>query len=168
MAGVNDRLAEPNLVAVPLDSSSVEIAVQIHALFQAAYAVEARLIGVQDFPPLKRTVDQIRESPFRFLGFRTDFELGAAVEYGLEGERLSIHSLVVDPRLFRRGLGRRLMDHLLDQLAWKTAEVETGAANQPAIALYERLGFVASHRWLATEGIDKVRLIARKSQGSVR
>ncbi|MFC3647392.1 hypothetical protein [Planctobacterium marinum] len=35
------------------------IAEQIHSVFQASYKLEAELIQAQNFPPLKRTVEQI-------------------------------------------------------------------------------------------------------------
>ena len=39
--------------------------------------------------------------------------------------------------------------------------VQTGAANAPALALYEGLGFRPVHRWLSPEGIRMQRLQRR-------
>jgi hypothetical protein len=37
-----------------LDNQDIEIAKQIHSIFIAFYSIEAKLLEVSDFPPLKR------------------------------------------------------------------------------------------------------------------
>ena len=49
-----------------------------------------------------------------------------------------------DPAFQRRGLGRQLLQHLIDELIKRdvlTLWLEVRASNLPAIALYEQLGF---------------------------
>lgn len=141
-----------------LDHRSESVAVQIHALFQRSYEVEARLIGAEDFPPLRRTVQQIRSSPGACLGARQGLDLVAAVEYAIDGSHLDIENLAVDPGYFRQGWGTRLLQALLERVAWRTATVETAAGNLPAVALYEKTGFSLSRRWTTAECIEKVGL----------
>ena len=141
-----------------LDHRSAEVAAQIHARFQRSYAVEARLIGATDFPPLRRTAQQIRSSPGAYLGARQGLDLVAVVEYAIEGSHLDIENLAVDPCYFRQGWGTRLLQALLERVEWRTATVETAAGNLPAVALYEKTGFSVSGRRRAAEGIEKVGL----------
>lgn len=141
-----------------LDHRSESVAAQIHALFQRSYEVEARLIGAEDFPPLRRTTQQIRSSPGAYLGARKSFDLVAAVEYAIDGSHLDIESLAVDSGHFRQGWGTRLLQALLERAEWRTATAETAAGNLPAVALYEKTGFSLSRRWTTGEGIEKVGL----------
>lgn len=142
----------------PLNHRSREVAEDIHRVFQAAYRIEAELIGVTDFPPLEREPEQIRTAPTCFLGCWSGTELAAVMEYECNGMHLSIDSLVVHPHYFRQGLASNLLRSRLAQADWQTANVETAAKNDPAIALYERFGFSVSARWATKAGIDKVRL----------
>jgi ribosomal protein S18 acetylase RimI-like enzyme len=141
-----------------LDHRSEAVASQIHALFQRSYTVEARLIGAEDFPPLRRTVQNIQSSSGAFLGDRDGSDLVAAVEYAVDGPHLDILNLAVDPRCFRQGQGTRLLQALLERIDWRTATVETAAGNLPAVALYEKVGFSVSGRWTTAEGIEKIGL----------
>ena len=68
---------------------------------------------------------------------------------GIDGDWVGIHDLAVDPEHRRQGLARRVVAALLEVAAEQGAttawlHVETG--NQPALALYESLGFVEHHR----------------------
>jgi ribosomal-protein-alanine N-acetyltransferase len=60
-----------------------------------------------------------------------------------------ITNIAVHPDLRGQGLGRRLLDQLLDRAKERGAEcatLEVRAGNTPAIQLYERLGFVTAGR----------------------
>lgn len=141
-----------------LDHCSEDVANQIYDVFQRSYRVEAKLVGVKEFPPLQRSTSHIQAAGGRFLGQRIGSDLAAVIEYSLSAAHLSIDSLVIDPRYFRRGLASKILRSLLDRVDWRTADVETAAANHPAIALYEKFGFSESKRWTTKEGIDKVEL----------
>ena len=141
-----------------LEHCSEEVAAQIYAVFQRSYKEEAQLIGVNEFPPLLRTAANIQVATSKFLGLRIGSELAAIVEYTNNGANLSIDSLVVHPLFFRRGLASQLLQSLLGTHAYRTADVETAAANLPAITLYNKFGFFESKRWITDEGIEKVRL----------
>lgn len=160
---MTERLSQgENLHITALDPSQAEMAARIYQLFQRSYRVEAELVGITPFPPLERTANQIQTHAQRFLGCWEEDCLAAAVEYEHQtespGGHLSIHSLVVDPSYFRQGVASRLLAHLLTDLRWRSACVETAAANQPAIALYQKFGFVLQKRWRTSHGIDKVQL----------
>jgi len=141
-----------------LDHCSEEVATQIHDIFQRSYKVEAELLRVKEFPPLQRNTSHIQAARSKFFGSRIGTDLAAVIEYSLSAAHLTIDSLVVDPRYFRRGLASKVLRSLLDRVDWQTADVETAAANRPAIALYEKFGFSESDRWMTKEGIDKIGL----------
>ncbi|MFE2533632.1 GNAT family N-acetyltransferase [Streptomyces sp. NPDC059371] len=117
----------------------------VHQVGRRSYAVEAELIGFDGIPALTETLEEMRAQPLRWLGMVThDGRIAAFVAWrrlaGADG--IDIDRVCVDPEWFRRGLARKMLDHLLAQLApGDKALVSTGADNRPAIALYERLGF---------------------------
>jgi ribosomal protein S18 acetylase RimI-like enzyme len=121
------------------------MALQIHRLSQEAYQIEAELLGVTEFPPLNKTVDDFLNSSSRFFGCMKDNVLAAAIEIeNMGGHQINIASLVVSPGCFRQGLGKRLVLWTLERLSWNVVTVSTAVENIPAIRLYEKLGFQKS------------------------
>ncbi|WP_199609513.1 GNAT family N-acetyltransferase [Flocculibacter collagenilyticus] len=132
------------------------VAQQIYTVFQRSYQVEAQLIGVSDFPPLSRSVDDIQSADTLFFGFFEDNCLAAVIEIALEDKILEIDSLTVDPAHFRKGIANKLIKHVLSVTNYRQAKVETAVANMPAIVLYQKHGFVEYKRWTPSHGIEKV------------
>ena len=56
------------------------IAENIYAIFQSSYIKEAELIGVEDFPPLRRTASDLQKSNTNFVGYWKDDSLVAVIE----------------------------------------------------------------------------------------
>jgi ribosomal protein S18 acetylase RimI-like enzyme len=141
-----------------LDHNDPEQAATICELLVAAYTVEARLIGVTDFAPLRRTVEDIAAAASTFFGSSVDGRLVAVAELEELGtEAVNVASFAVHPAVFRRGIGLRLLRYVLEAAGRGRVTVSTAAVNQPAIALYEREGFAVCRRW-EIEGIDMVTL----------
>jgi ribosomal protein S18 acetylase RimI-like enzyme len=130
----------------------------MYGVFQRSYRREADLIGVEDFPPLKRTAKDLKETDRSFFGLWKSGALAGVVEIDLTDTGIDICSLVVDPPYFRQGVATRLINYVLHSFECEYAVVETAAANQPAITLYEKHGFSEEKRWLPSHGILKVRL----------
>lgn len=86
-----------------LDTRDDGIAAALWQLFQDAYAIEAALLDVTDFPPLRRTVADIQGSHTEFHGILAGGELAAVAELAREPD-FCIDALVVAPTQFRRGL----------------------------------------------------------------
>ena len=66
--------------------------------------------------------------------------------YWLVKDEVHLLAIATHPDRRRAGVGRRLMDHLLDVARARASvlvTLEVRRSNVPAIALYERLGFVA-------------------------
>jgi ribosomal protein S18 acetylase RimI-like enzyme len=107
----------------------------------AAYAIEAALIGFAELPPAVETVQRLQACGEELWLCEEDGELLGAV--GLEGgeEELVIARLFVAPSAFRRGVGTALVEKALAEANGLPVRVGTAAANAPALALYEGLGF---------------------------
>ncbi len=135
---------------------------KLYQLFQASYAVEAELLKAVNFPPLQRTPADFRSSETDFYAFWKDDSLAGAVELLRTERHLHVQSLVVDPRFFRQGIGRQLMNFVLDSLEASIYMVETGLDNGPATKLYLNLGFTQVDDWMTDIGIRKVRFEMKK------
>lgn len=109
---------------------------------QAAYTVEASIIGDDRIPPLRETLDELRATPLRWLGAFDDRRLIGAIARSEDHSEVDIHRLVVDPAAHRRGAGRALVSEVIALAGRRRTVVSTGRANLPARALYEGLGFV--------------------------
>ncbi|HEX4047914.1 MAG TPA: GNAT family N-acetyltransferase, partial [Elusimicrobiota bacterium] len=53
----------------------------------------------------------------------------------------NIASLAVDPMVFRKGIGTKLLQHLISLSRGRKITVSTASSNFPAINLYKKLGF---------------------------
>jgi ribosomal protein S18 acetylase RimI-like enzyme len=146
-----------------LDQQEDTIAEKIYHVFQASYAVEAKLLGAQDFPPLKRTIIDFKNSETSFFGHWIGKELAAAVEIEPSPNNFHISSLVVHPKYFRQGIGNELITFIFKLLIGNKITVETGVENIPAIALYKNFGFKEIDQYDTDHGIRKVRLAIEKA-----
>lgn len=128
----------------------------IYVIFQSSYAVEANLLQHNDFPPLKRTFDQIQQSQTSFYGFFLHKELCAVMELEKYKNHIHIRSLTVAPKFFRQGIGHQLLCFVHDQFKVELLTVETGHANTPAVNFYLNFGFKKNRVWMTDVGIEKI------------
>jgi GNAT superfamily N-acetyltransferase len=135
---------------VRVDHASESIARDIHAAQMSAYAQEAKLLGVIDFHPLRRTVEDIRTSYEEFIAAYCGEQLVGAisVQSALGQVCKSICSLVVSPEHQRHGIARQLLATVLRSYGHEPLAVQTGAKNRPALSLYTQFGFLEYQRWL--------------------
>jgi len=130
---------------------------KIRDIFQASYEVEAQLLNADDnFPPLKRALEKFMDTDNTFLGFFEGNQLAAVIEVEIKTDVLDINSLVVHPDFFRRGIASKLLNFVFVNYKVDQFIVETGAANGPAIRLYEQHGFTKVKQWMTNIGIEKV------------
>ncbi len=133
----------------------------IHRVLMLAYAQEAQLLEVQNFPPLAQTADDIQASNEYFLGSFDGHELLGAISVRPDDEpgQINIASLVVHPAHQRCGVARALLANALQRATSATFSVSTAAQNAPALALYEQFAFEA-YRWgtIGDEGLALVKL----------
>lgn len=145
-----------------LNHNSPSESMQIFILLKAAYQVEADLIGVADFVPLKRTIINIRDSRTLFYGCIHEDELIGVCEVdGIEVDKPHIDSLGVHPSWFRSGIGYGLVEYVLGEQSGEYITVNTAEKNTPAIALYEKLGFSISNRFETYDEVNMVTLMKK-------
>ncbi|MDQ0428148.1 ribosomal protein S18 acetylase RimI-like enzyme [Planomicrobium stackebrandtii] len=118
----------------------MQIAKEIQQIQQAAYRVEAELIRFDGIPQLYETLAEIQKSNETFLGY-SEGQLLGIISYQVKGGTVEIHRLVVSPNHFRKGVGKKLMEYLLEKFKEHDFTVSTGTANKPATALYKAFGF---------------------------
>ncbi|AVR44573.1 GNAT family N-acetyltransferase [Christiangramia fulva] len=140
-----------------LDHQNIATARKIRAVFQVSYAVEAELLKAADFPPLKRPLEGFTGSSNEFFGFFEEKELAGVMEIDEKKDSVHIQSLVVQPKFFRKGIGKKLVDFAFSNYKTKLFTVETGAANGPATNLYLQTGFTKLEEFDTDHGIRKVR-----------
>lgn len=140
-----------------INNKNKQVAKEIYSIFQSAYKIEAELLNVSDFPPLKRTVNDFITSNNTFFAYFSNSDILAIIE--IDGQNISTHiqSLVVVPSEFRKGIGRKLTNYILENYKSQLFTVETGLRNIPAIQLYKSIGFQESKRWKTDHGVIKIR-----------
>ena len=148
-------------MVIKINNKETKIAEEIRAIFQVSYAVESEILKAVDFPPLKRTVSQFMDTNSEFYAYYLTRNIAGVIEIDNHQDITHIQSLVVDPKYFRKGIGRKLVQFILDTYKTKLFTVETGIDNQPAIKLYESFGFQELNQWDTNHGIRKIRFEKR-------
>ena len=146
---------------IKINNKKNKIAEEIRAIFQVSYTVEAKMLKAIDFPPLKRTVSQFLNSNSEFYAYYLIENIAGVIEIESDKDLTHIQSLVVYPKHFRNGIGRKLVQFILDNYKAKIFTVETGIDNHPAIKLYKSLGFQEQEQWDTNHGVRKVRFEKR-------
>ena len=142
---------------IKINNKRNKIANEIRDIFQASYAVEAKMLKALDFPPLKRTVSQFLNSNSEFYAYYQSNNIIGVIEIADYQNLTHIQSLVVYPEYFRKGIGRKLVQFILDTYMSSIFTVETGLDNYPAIKLYTSFDFEEQDQWNTNHGIRKVR-----------
>jgi len=140
-----------------LDHTNLAIATKMHIVFQESYAIEAKLLNAINFPPLQRPVENYIKSTTTFFGYHIKDKIVGIIEVSSNEKTTHINSLVVSPHFFRQGIGRQLMQHILQHFSSKVFTVETGLENIPASKLYTSLGFKEVRQWDTDHGVRKIR-----------
>ncbi|EIM07212.1 ribosomal-protein-alanine acetyltransferase [Planococcus antarcticus DSM 14505] len=97
-------------------------------------------MGFDGIPQLYEKVSEIQKSTETFAGYSEE-QLQGVISFQIDEGILAIHRLVVSPTYFRKGIGKRLVEYLLEHYKGYEFVVSTGTANKPAIALYTAYGF---------------------------
>lgn len=139
-----------------LDNDHIDVAEKLHALFQSSYAVEAKILGATNFPPLKRPIESYTRSNNAFYGVIENGIIAGAIEIEHGKGYVDINSLVVAPNYFRRSIASKLLTFTFEHYDVERFVVETGVKNIPAIKLYQKFGFTEIRQWETDFGIRKV------------
>jgi ribosomal protein S18 acetylase RimI-like enzyme len=139
--------AAPRLQA--LDHRRETIALEVQAVFTLAYRQEAAALGIELADGAQgRSATDIMASPDFHLGARAGGELVGVLTVGADTEpgQIALSALVVHPQHQRRGIGRALVDDMLERGRGLVFSVIAGADNRAALALYGAAGFVEYRR----------------------
>lgn len=145
------------MIIKKLNHTNLAIATKMRVIFQESYAVEAKLLKAVNFPPLQRPLEGYIKSKTSFFGYHIEGEIVGVIEVSSIEKATHINSLVVSPYFFRQGIGRQLMQHILQHFSSKVFTVETGLENIPASKLYTSLGFKEVRQWDTDHGVRKIR-----------
>lgn len=119
----------------------LQLAHALLAVQQAAYAVEATLIGDDRIPSLHESVGELQAGKLLWLVASLDGDIVGAVAWSESDDEMDIDRLIVAPTAHRRGIGATLVGEVMQRAGARRIIVSTGRENSPARALYERLGF---------------------------
>lgn len=124
---------------------------EVLLLQKESYRVEAEYIGTDEIPPLKESLEQLKECGEEFIGYFEDGKLVGALSYKMVSNVLDIHRVMVHPMHFRKGIARELLSYVesfADEII-----VSTGAMNHPAVKLYLKSGFEKTGEQTVGNGI---------------
>jgi ribosomal protein S18 acetylase RimI-like enzyme len=121
-----------------LDHQDYDVALEILDVSLTSYKIEAKILEVDNFPPLLEKVEDITSSTNEFVGSYVDSTLAGIIELGC-GDEVEICRLVVLPGFFQQGVASKLLSEILS--LGKRYIVTTASKNLPAVKLYEKHGF---------------------------
>lgn len=137
-----------------LDLKNKDIVKQILQLQMSSYRVEADIIGYDEIPPLKDTIETLSKCEETFYGYYSEEGLAGLISYEIEDDTLDICRMAINPQFFRRGIAQELINFVEKQNnCIKKIMVSTGSENKPAVSLYLKLGFKPVEDISISEGI---------------
>jgi len=142
---------------IKINNERNKIAKEIRDIFQSSYAVESEMLKAIDFPPLKRTISQFLNSNSEFYAYYLNQNIAGVIEIKNNQDLTHIQSLVVYPKYFRKGIGRKLVQFILDTYKSIIFTVETGVENIPAVELYKSFNFKEKKQWDTDHRVRKIR-----------
>lgn len=137
-----------------LNLNNNEIAKIVLDLQIASYRIEADIIGFSEIPPLRDTLDTLKECDEIFYGcFYADI-LAGIISYKVKDNTLDIHRAAVHPCFFRRGIAEKLINFVEKHNNYvKKIIVCTGKENIPAVKLYLKMGYKKTEDIEISKGI---------------
>lgn len=163
-AGLDDTLASLGLqrfddtVVMVADLAALDLTgaapadLQLQAAEPTAYA--AVVGALRGSPPEQQQAhaERMRFSPVPYCGWvlRQEGQVLACGQYAREGSMVGVYDVFTAPSARNRGLSRALCAELLRRAAAegaRTAYLQVDVDNQPARAVYRRLGFVDGYHY---------------------
>ncbi|XRQ02757.1 GNAT family N-acetyltransferase [Actinomadura welshii] len=141
-------MSEP---AVTVERAGPQDAGEVLTVQRAAYVAEAQLYGDPFIPPLVESAEQLRKvlaGDAVVLKAVLGGRLVGAVRAQFSEHTCLVGRLVVVPDLQGRGIGRRLLAALEDEVAARAdaCVLFTGHLSEANLRLYRRAGYTETHR----------------------
>lgn len=125
-----------------LNLNNTETVKNILELQKASYRIEAKLIGFYDIPPLKDSIESLKECGEIFYGYYVEDVLAGVISYKRIDDVLDIHRLAIKPRFFHMGIAGKLISFVEElENSISKAVVCTGKENAPAVSFYLKNGY---------------------------
>lgn len=135
--------------------------------------LERQLFGGDDPWPARAFMAELAAKHNHYVAARSDDKLvgyaGIARLGRAEPYEYEIHTVGVDPDFQGQGIGRTMMHLLLEFASGGTVFLEVRTDNEPAIKLYESLGFVTiglRKRYYRVSGADAYTMQRLPQEGS--
>ncbi|MNJ34088.1 putative acetyltransferase [compost metagenome] len=146
-------------MVVPLSLDNTDIVEQLWLLKHMGYRLEAIALGLQEYPPLSDTFDSIRNSKERYYGWLGENqELKGAIAVSLEKpDIVEISRITVHTSSMRQGIGRALVEFVIQEYPLQQIEVTAGARNKPATSLYRSFGFKEIESYYIRPDVELIR-----------
>lgn len=125
-----------------LNLNNKDIVKELLKLQIASYKVEADIINFYEIPPLKDTIDSLKECDEIFYGLYIENNIAGIISYKIIENIVDIHRVAVYPQYFRMGIAGELLN-FVEGLHSNINKVVvcTGKKNLPAINLYLKNGY---------------------------
>ena len=125
-----------------LNLKDIETVKQVLEVQIASYKIEAQIINFYEIPPLKDTIDTLKQCDETFYGYYVNDILAGITSFKIVENTLDIHRVAVHPQFFRMGIAGKLVDYVENiQNNINKVVVRTGRDNLPAVNLYFKNGF---------------------------
>jgi [ribosomal protein S18]-alanine N-acetyltransferase len=123
--------------------------------------LEKQLFDGDDPWPARAFTAELEAKHIRYVAARADDKLVGYAGISRLGRKrpyeYEIHTIGVDPTFQGQGIGRHMMEELLEYASGGTIFLEVRTDNEAAIALYESLGFInvgLRRRYYRASGAD--------------
>lgn len=106
-------------------------------------AIEGEAFSLDRYP-VELMREHLQENPAGFLVAEVKGEMAGYIIGSVEGKTARIESMAVSQRWRRNGIGRAMLDHVLQQFRESgigEVELQVRVDNTPAISLYDAVGF---------------------------
>ena len=127
-----------------IEKADMEDLEEILKLQYLAYQSEAALFGTMDIPPLKQTLEEVRQEYQNGVILKMiseDRKILGSVRAREENGIVSIGKLMVHPDHRGRGCGTRLLAEIENCFPGKMYELFTSTRSEANIRLYQRNGY---------------------------
>lgn len=135
--------------------------------------LESQLFAGDDPWPARAFLAELAANHTRYIAARSDGRLvgyaGIARLGRMRPYEYEIHTIGVDPDFQGQGIGRRLLNDMLELASGGTVFLEVRTDNEPAIKLYESAGFVnigLRKRYYRASGADAYTMQRLPQEGS--
>lgn len=120
-----------------------------------SYSVEAKIINFYEIPPLKDTIETLKETEETFFGYYLNGELCGVISIKIEKGIIDIHRLMVHPEHFNKGIASRLLSFIEENKEdCEMIIVATGTKNEPAVNFYLKNGFLETGKKRVSEQLS--------------